>query len=578
MARLIEAFVLGQLQLSGTAPAAGPEDSTGDKARAPAAAPAAAAAGSAGRHVKTLVKSVFPPSVLAPSPPRVRAQAQAQAQALDHVQERQLHQGLRDALDHVELMCVPGSAEWTVQAIHHRPHVISFVMTDLHGRRWYAAALLDGALSVLGGGGGAEQQHEHEHLLLDKHNQVGLVCVVTRLPVLNALEILLWHVRKTAMLPRKSFLQTAEYVLMRAHHELIVPPLSCAHRINVSLEYDTEHDGDGEHHHRRLWSTQTHAGLPFRDGRVALLFDRLGVGNLVRVLSCLLVEESVLLLSNDYGELAHVVEALLALLDPLEWVLTYVPVLPDALAEKITSVGIVFIGLSKAAAQEHLHDVGPTVLRVDLETDQVWDAVSEPLLFPRAAAVVKTLNMLERAWRADHYTGGDEDPIDIHLLPSTQRFIASVRRTISEDVVGYLLKDVVRFGMNEDEAVDAAGYATLFPADEQAFVQRFAQTMIVREYIDCQLARRADTTLRRTTSDESRLEKPLTIVYPPRDGASSLLRLLSVDASHSHHNAPTDEIPASEPGTLRVDVLAKLGSLERNPLKNLLDMLEPCKR
>lgn len=72
----------------------------------------------------------------------------------------------------------------------------------------------------------------------------------------------------------------------------------------------------------------TEGGLPFLDMNLSGVFRSLGIGNVLHVLSHIMLEGSVLFLSDSHSRLFEVAEGLMALLKPLEWGMVYVPVLP----------------------------------------------------------------------------------------------------------------------------------------------------------------------------------------------------------------------------------------------------------
>lgn len=71
--------------------------------------------------------------------------------------------------------------------------------------------------------------------------------------------------------------------------------------------------------------------LPLLDYPLRLLFEILGVECVAELFTCILLENQVLLISEDFQKLTIIAECITSLLFPFEWCHVYAPILPTAL-------------------------------------------------------------------------------------------------------------------------------------------------------------------------------------------------------------------------------------------------------
>ena len=67
--------------------------------------------------------------------------------------------------------------------------------------------------------------------------------------------------------------------------------------------------------------------------------------DIVKVITCLLTQQRMIFMATEYSMLVMVIEAFLTYIDPFQWRLPYVPVLPDALADLIEATGPFIMGV-----------------------------------------------------------------------------------------------------------------------------------------------------------------------------------------------------------------------------------------
>lgn len=89
-------------------------------------------------------------------------------------------------------------------------------------------------------------------------------------------------------------------------------------------------------------------------------------------LECVLMEQRVLLVSNDYEALTAVGEALTALIFPFVWSHVYVPLLPSQLTEYLQAPVPFIMGIpTNVLLNTDLTEISTTCVLVDLEADDV---------------------------------------------------------------------------------------------------------------------------------------------------------------------------------------------------------------
>uniref|UniRef100_A0A8I5KS68 SET binding factor 1 n=1 Tax=Homo sapiens TaxID=9606 RepID=A0A8I5KS68_HUMAN len=108
---------------------------------------------------------------------------------------------------------------------------------------------------------------------------------------------------------------------------------------------------------RQVIQTPLADSLPVSRCSVALLFRQLGITNVLSLFCAALTEHKVLFLSRSYQRLADACRGLLALLFPLRYSFTYVPILPAQLLEVLSTPTPFIIGVN-AAFQAETQELG----------------------------------------------------------------------------------------------------------------------------------------------------------------------------------------------------------------------------
>ncbi|KAF2353108.1 DENN domain [Trinorchestia longiramus] len=141
------------------------------------------------------------------------------------------------------------------------------------------------------------------------------------------------------------------------------------------------------------------------------LFSVLSPECVIQLLSCMLLENQVLLVSADYYRLMLVAECMCALVLPFTWHHVYVPILPAALSHFLDAPVPFIMGLhATPAAKSHIAIPDEANLcLVDVDAGAV-DVPEDLPQFPHAAEFVSELSALLRRWElpaAQHHLSLD---------------------------------------------------------------------------------------------------------------------------------------------------------------------------
>ncbi|MEQ2289279.1 SET-binding factor 2, partial [Ameca splendens] len=116
---------------------------------------------------------------------------------------------------------------------------------------------------------------------------------------------------------------------------------------------------------RQLIQTPLNDTLPVTFKSVALLFQQLGIQNVLSLFCAVLTEHKVLFHSSSYQRLGEACRALEALMFPLKYSYPYIPILPSRLLEVLSSPTPFIIGVH-SMFQNEIQDL-PDVIIADLD-------------------------------------------------------------------------------------------------------------------------------------------------------------------------------------------------------------------
>uniref|UniRef100_A0ABM5GLA0 Myotubularin-related protein 5 isoform X2 n=1 Tax=Pogona vitticeps TaxID=103695 RepID=A0ABM5GLA0_9SAUR len=148
---------------------------------------------------------------------------------------------------------------------------------------------------------------------------------------------------------------------------------------------------------RQVIQTPINDSLPISNCSVALLFRQLGITNVLCLFCAALTEHKILFLSSSYQRLTDACRALLALMFPLKYSFTYVPILPAQLLEVLSTPTPFIIGVSSAFQSETQELLDVIIADLDGGTVTIPECIHisllpEPLLHQTRQALSMVLD------------------------------------------------------------------------------------------------------------------------------------------------------------------------------------------
>ncbi|XP_069485607.1 myotubularin-related protein 5 isoform X5 [Ambystoma mexicanum] len=131
---------------------------------------------------------------------------------------------------------------------------------------------------------------------------------------------------------------------------------------------------------RQVIQTPINDSLPVSCCSVALLFRQLGIQNVLSLFCAALTEHKILFLSKSYQRLTDACRALMALMFPLKYSFTYVPILPAQLLEVLSTPTPFIIGVSSLFRTETQELLDVIIADLDGGTVTVPECIHIPLL------------------------------------------------------------------------------------------------------------------------------------------------------------------------------------------------------
>ncbi|KAE8616937.1 hypothetical protein XENTR_v10008927 [Xenopus tropicalis] len=148
---------------------------------------------------------------------------------------------------------------------------------------------------------------------------------------------------------------------------------------------------------RQVIQTPICDSLPISNCSVALLFRQLGITNVLCLFCAALTEHKILFLSTSYQRLTEACRALLAIMFPLRYSFTYVPILPAQLLEVLSTPTPFIIGVNALFRAETQELLDVVIADLDGGTVTVPECVQipflpEPLLHHTQEAISQVLD------------------------------------------------------------------------------------------------------------------------------------------------------------------------------------------
>ncbi|XP_012813917.1 myotubularin-related protein 5 isoform X1 [Xenopus tropicalis] len=177
--------------------------------------------------------------------------------------------------------------------------------------------------------------------------------------------------------------------------------LTCTVPVTGGSQSDLEQDtvrtislGAGD---RQVIQTPICDSLPISNCSVALLFRQLGITNVLCLFCAALTEHKILFLSTSYQRLTEACRALLAIMFPLRYSFTYVPILPAQLLEVLSTPTPFIIGVNALFRAETQELLDVVIADLDGGTVTVPECVQipflpEPLLHHTQEAISQVLD------------------------------------------------------------------------------------------------------------------------------------------------------------------------------------------
>ncbi|QQP48749.1 Uncharacterized protein FKW44_009166, partial [Caligus rogercresseyi] len=262
----------------------------------------------------------------------------------------------------VELFCQPGG--WRLSSLKEEPTFVVSVFTDVEGRRRFCAcltfheALLSSSSSSTHataaleerGGKKAFQHEEGEETEEQPHGQLASFRVRGFVPGISLPGI-----------PSESLKFAPKCLVLISPHEYpeVFRNILGLIYTRIKLESLIGH---------LLGSIYPplYPLIPLTSNKVALLFKQLGIRSTLSLFCAGLTEHKILFLSESFSRLTDSCLALIALLYPLKYSHVFIPILPSALIEVLSTPTPFIIGLHASHRHEVLSDLLDVVV-VDLD-------------------------------------------------------------------------------------------------------------------------------------------------------------------------------------------------------------------
>ncbi|XP_050714063.1 DENN domain-containing protein 5B-like isoform X2 [Eriocheir sinensis] len=139
--------------------------------------------------------------------------------------------------------------------------------------------------------------------------------------------------------------------------------------------------------------------LPLFEYSLREFFQSLGVESVVQLLTCVLLENQVILVSSDYYKLMMVAESICTLIFPFVWQHVYVPILPSSLHHFLDAPVPFIMGLQCSHDSRDLIQIPNEANLCLVDVDEGTVEVPEDLpQFPHRADFIQELNQLLNKW------------------------------------------------------------------------------------------------------------------------------------------------------------------------------------
>eukprot|EP00941_MAST-03F_sp_MAST-3F-sp1_P003042 g3042.t1 len=214
--------------------------------------------------------------------------------------------------------------------------------------------------------------------------------------------------------------------------------------------------------------------LPEMDVSLVPLLLCLSAKNIIALLTAMLCEEKIVMFSQDCKKLVDVQEALIALLYPFEWAVTYIPVFPLDLLEQVplSTPFPLLIGIPATLALASSLDVPSDAMLVDLDSNFIRLLSTTPK-FPNSTINYLT-KQITQAQSLYFHSGNAEKSSKIIRNAFVSVYIQTFRELplyvdYSDDILG--------------PQIDISEWKRSLTDDRRDLIQRFAESQSVQSTI-----------------------------------------------------------------------------------------------
>ncbi|RLN74283.1 hypothetical protein BBJ28_00006234 [Nothophytophthora sp. Chile5] len=306
---------------------------------------------------------------------------------------------------------------------------------------------------------------------LEVYIPVGL-CVISRYPILGTLKQRL-DALHASMQDDEAYLSDANWLPTAAQMADLLCPFDFAAATASAASPDAV--------------TSLSALDKYVDFSMEELFSCLSVEHVVALVTCMLLERQVVLVSSRYSVLTSVGETLKSLLAPLQWSHVFAPILPNSMLECLQCPTPYLFGVH-ASYRAELRDMlgregcGEGIVVVDLDTDTM-SAPARPHLPEaiRGPLVSRLLQLLKPKVFFSDFVPMLGNEADAQLA---RHFPQGHVRTCFREALAALLRTVeeFRFVLSDDfdyvVVFDRVAFLRRLPPGEQSFYRSFLETQV----------------------------------------------------------------------------------------------------
>lgn len=215
------------------------------------------------------------------------------------------------------------------------------------------------------------------------------------------------------------------------------------------------------------------------------LFNCLSIENVVALVTCMLLERQVVLLSSRYSVLTCVGETLKSLISPLVWSHVFAPILPKSMLEALQCPTPYLFGVHSSYKKEVFEMLGregscDSIVMVDLDTNTLSTAVKPQIPDDLRLPLISKLQQLlkPRVYFSDFV------PMCGPASPQSRRFPERRVRQCFQLTIAQILDrlEEFRFVLSDDfdyvVVFDRVAFLRALPASEQSFYRSFLETQV----------------------------------------------------------------------------------------------------